>query len=848
MKSILLIVALLGAALASAQLEGWRFYPTSGYTSQAAAYYNGVIAYADSRNLYAVNSVTGLQMWGRWLSSSTFRNVWQRNGVFLVLSDKYFGAVTPQGVTQWNITSNGTSGWDYSMGLLFPNNNWIYAFVDGNIVKINAATGDLTTLQNYNTYAFASTLIGSNILLMSPSYATLYNTSTAGMTNTIFDKSYSYTFSSGIGMTIPTYMDMYFGTSSCTTLAMNASTGAVIWSQTNSNCGTVYGLMLTANATGSQIVMMNTDYIYVYDAVSGSLMSKFAPVSTTWGWRNWYYDQTKNWLWAADYNGNIMLINCATWTQVWAVAGPSNYNPSSWLYVNGTMYFTLSYTLYVLNATGSYRQLFTFSNTIYQAFVNPDLYGGTIVVRNTNGLVTVMPVSGPTQSWKLDSYIRTASTWGGAAYFTTSSMVTALGANGTQIWSTAVADTPSSSIPPVFSAGRVFVALSTYKFAVFNAYTGALITTIDPTSPTTGKSTCTSTDMTGSLTMTPVVDGSDVFFVAGTTAVWRIASDNTLYCAKADNSVTQPVSTSFGFVYATDSLAATYGFFKPTMTRAYKATAATDDMNRRLTPLYVDGDLYPGDNYGNLFCLGSNIGNKLWKVSLDGSSNDVDQTFTYQDYVYATQDNGKVYNFQPGYLLLTANHYKMNWVQPVPATTLSAPAISPDGVMIFTAYNGIFAVRHNGTSLWNWTSGITCDATMPASVYMGVVYAQCNSRVYLIDLYKGVVWLRTNTFSSSYYQNTAFINNTIFFFDSTTLSLISPGAAQLYTANQLPAPLPPRGLTPTELLERSKLWIAGLIAAIVVIVIIVLIVKKCSGGKKDTDYVAMQNPVNTGGV
>jgi hypothetical protein len=70
----------------------------------------------------------------------------------------------------------------------------------------------------------------------------------------------------------------------------------------------------------------------------------------------------------------------------------------------------------------------------------------------------------------------------------------------------------------------------------------------------------------------------------------------------------------------------------------------------------------------------------------------------------------------------------------------------------------------------------------------------------------------------------------------------------LYQPNQLPPSLNAAPSLVQEL-EQNKIWIAGLVAGFVVLIIIIAVaVKVCGGGKKDTDYVAMQNPVNQGGV
>jgi len=139
---------------------------------------------------------------------------------------------------------------------------------------------------------------------------------------------------------------------------------------------------------------------------------------------------------------------------------------------------------------------------------------------------------------------------------------------------------------------------------------------------------------------------------------------------------------------------------------------------------------------------------------------------------------------------------------------------------------------------------------------MGLLAVSSDPYIYVLDVYRGTVVYRLYQYSQNLY-NLDSINDTIVFNLYTSQGQSNRNFygftyyQQLYNSSNLP---PLLGAAPSnsllDLLEKNKLWIAGVVAGILVIIIIVLVAKKLSGGggKKDQDYVAMQQGVNTGGV
>jgi len=432
-------------------------------------------------------------------------------------------------------------------------------------------------------------------------------------------------------------------------------------------------------------------------------------------------------------------------------------------------------------------------------------------------------------------------------YFGQGQFISALAVNGTSLWNTTITNYPAQAVPPAFANGNVYFVDSLDKILVLSATNGTLIATVNYV-PTKGDTSCPTSGYSFSVTGL-VADGTDVFFTGRTQCVYRLDKTNVLWGVKATTSLLTPIfltppTTSSQFVYALDYYGYSWGFLKLTMSKVWTSSKSVSASSVNGAPLYIDGDLYIG-GVSNLYAVGSTAGTLLWTAYTGSGSSPV--PYSFYGYVYATTDYGNITCFELGYWLSASNGYKLVFSQLTSgSSTLGVPAISPDGIMVFAASTGVFAVRYNGTSLWNNTVATSCSKP---NVYQGVAYAFCNGQLTLYDLYRGTIWLRSPKFYSYTSLQIVYVNSSAYIVSGSTLYGISTGTNQLYAPNQLPAPLPPRKLSLLEQLEKNKLWIAGVVAGIVVIVIVVLVAKKLSGGaKKDTDYVAMQNPVNTGGV
>jgi len=832
--------------------EGWRFDPNTGYSSQQVLYSNGNAFVATTYNIYAVNTSNGWQKWNFTLYPNSLQTMQIKGDLLIWQTTAYLGAARlADGSQVWNISSNSTSSWSSSSAPLFASDTWMYAFAtsgsDFNMFKVNIQTGVHSlwaTETGSGSYQWPQ-LVNGNLLLINNNYLLLMN-----MTGTRAWRTYmSYSPSlevmpvvwNGIAL-YPSYSMMY---------AYNLTDGTKLWSTSTSGTGSgnYQTLALSWNSTkAANLLAVRGQYVFFLDPVTGNMGTVISnPQSNTFYSSAW--DASTNHLYVGDYWGYVANIDVTGQTLVWQIRLDSSTTP--YLMVrNGTVYASqYSYAYGINGTTGGVLTKYTSEYSITMVLWDMDDFGGALLVLQSYGRLTILMVNVGGAASSSFTFANTPDTpltpWGGAAYWAANSIVSAVAANGTSLWNTTVTDTNFyvwRNIAPVFANNNVYFAArpnsgSNDYVMVFNAYTGTYIKSVAIGTPTKGNcGTFSSLYIQGML-----VDGTDIFITASDYGVFKIDNTNTVTCGKTEYSTTTAPTTSTLLVYVSSGTVM-YAFAKFDMKNVWATKIDTVDIGSRNIPTFIDGDLYPGDNYGNLYCYGSSLGNKLWKAPIGGST--VQNTFGFYGYVYATNSNGQTFSFEEGYLLLAANHYKQRWMQNTPSNyDLGMPVISPDGIMVFTNSYGVYAMYYNGTSIWNMT-GYSCTAGR-TSIYMGVVYALCSGRVRLLDLYRGREWLRTQT-GIDYMVA---INNTVLAFQDYTLSTISTGTTMLYAASQLPPPLPAsRSLTPEELLEKNKLWIAGVVAAIVVIVIVVLVAKKLSGGKKDTDYVAMQNPVNTGGV
>ena len=189
------------------------------------------------------------------------------------------------------------------------------------------------------------------------------------------------------------------------------------------------------------------------------------------------------------------------------------------------------------------------------------------------------------------------------------------------------------------------------------------------------------------------------------------------------------------------------------------------------------------------------------------------------------------------------------------SVNLGVPVVAPFGLFVFANSNGILGVDWNGNLKFTITtdrSGAPLSCSAPTAIREGIAYVICNSQLQLVDVLRGQIWMSGPQFSS-YYTPTIVVDTSSelslgVFTVYRSIASANNLTQMLYQPNQLPASL---NAAPSALqeLEQNKIWIAGLVAGFVVLIIIIAVaVKVCGGGKKDTDYVAMQNPVNQGGV
>jgi hypothetical protein len=872
---LLMLVACAAVVLAApgSSFQGWTFDPDTISTSNQILYNNGYAYVATSYSIYCINATNGWQVWNASMGLYTFYYMQVKGSLLYFGNAQYIGARNlVSGALAWNISANTSSSWSQSNMPLWINDQWFYAFVSDTsatrIVKINGLTGAINDFYTCDyTYSYAQLVDGNILLINYYNMLMVNNSGTQAWKNSLSYSNYLMPVVAG---------DLIFTASSSYIYAYNKSNqGAQVWRTDSSFSGTPRFMTAVMNATGTNVILVSGSYIYNYDATHGGMNANQQLTN-----QNTLYvptfDATTNRLYVSDNWGRIGGINVVTMTWLFQnpTMGSQNDAPDVMQVWNGTVYVGMnSYYSTAITIDGATGNVLTSTRLGYnvRGFVwDPVDFGGALLVLQSYGRVTVLLSAKNATSagftFSAGSPDTPIATWNGVAYWGAGSQVFAVAANGSSIFNTTVTGSFGSwkSIAPVFANNNVYLiedSSSVENIWVFNAITGTQVTMIDMGTSVTGK--CEAPTYVD-FDYAPVVDKDSLFFSASASRIWMLKPDATatttggltLMCYTTTTTVNIQVTTSMLFVYGVDIGQTMYAISKLAWTKLWSSTPGTgaSDIEDRYTRTGIvygveSQDLYPIDYFGNVFCYAASAGNKLWRNSFDGSSNDMDLVYEYYGYIYAQNDNGKVGQYTEGYLLseITRGGVKKNFVQNLPGTSsLGYPTISPDGLLVWANYYGVFAMWYNGTSAWNNTMLGSCSSTNIAN-YMGVVYVKCSSTVYLLDLYSGRTWLKTQSSIDSF----APINNTVLMFSSGALTVQSTGNSMLYSAAQMAEqhpPLPPRKLSALDLLEKSKVWIAGVVVALVVIIVIVLVVKKCSGGgKKDTDYVAMQNPVNNGG-
>jgi hypothetical protein len=284
-----------------------------------------------------------------------------------------------------------------------------------------------------------------------------------------------------------------------------------------------------------------------------------------------------------------------------------------------------------------------------------------------------------------------------------------------------------------------------------------------------------------------------------------------------------------------------HSFTKVTMTELWSKSVCSGCSVNGAMYVEDDGNVYMTSGW-YLYAHGSLLGGQQFSLQLDGSAS---MPWQFYGSVYVTTSAGTLYCFEPGSYIFQSNKYKIKFQRTTNSSyDIGMPAISPDGMLFFASGSGVFMITYDGVGKFNITSAGSCSSPQ---VHDGVGYAICESGqiMKLYDIYRGKLWLTSDRGITQY----AFYNGSVFYttYGTKYVKEMSLGSLQLYAPGDLPKPLPERH---QSFLEKNKVWIALVIGGIVVIAVIVGVVKACGKGgqKPESDYVAMQTPVNTGGV
>jgi len=551
-------------------------------------------------------------------------------------------------------------------------------------------------------------------------------------------------------------------------------------------------------------------------------------------------------------------------------------------YFNGSSY--LDGALVQLDiASGAYTAFLptprSSSYTVSFIVFDPVSFGGSIVCvgeSNSAGvyLFNMLPNAGASVgTWLAQPIYGVPYVYAGKVYFVATNTIYCFGLlNGTLLWSQYVSGSSwsyafDSSVAPIVVGGLLYVqAYYDSRIYVFDYLNR--VTYFSVTIPSTITNCIGSISNPKAFVQDPYQATSPwVYFAGGsgycvvrfnavgssTTATWEAAKGNT-------NSVYNPPVVGSDYVWFTDY----YGY---TFSQRKSLFTSTLIVNNMKTSSALAGS-YPSPltwYSGTLFvtCTGQIVSYGATTL-IKQSSNilaSVDSTVApiiFNNQLFLTTVNGSFVSYgiaASGLSMALPLRFYFSPPASWGSVNLGVPVVAPFGLFVFANSNGILGVDWNGNLKFTITTdrsgaALSCDA--PTAIREGIAYVVCGGQLQMVDVLRGQIWMSGPQFYS--YNTPTIVVDT-----SSELSLgvftiyrsiVSANnlTQMLYQPNQLPPSLNAAPSLVQEL-EQNKIWIAGLVAGFVVLIIIIAVaVKVCGGGKKDTDYVAMQNPVNQGGV
>jgi outer membrane protein assembly factor BamB len=413
---------------------------------------------SDDNNTYALNAMTGTQVWNYTTGNSVYSSPAVANGTVYVGSedDKLYCLDAYTGASVWNYT---TGGWVDSSPAVA--NGIVYVGSD-----------------DWNVYAF-STPTDWWTMFHHDLNRTGYSTSTAPTTNqTLWNYA---TFGSVFSSPAVANGTVYVGSEDDNVTALNAATGAYIWSYNTTS--PVESSPAVAN--GIVYVGSDGDNVTALNAATGAYIWSYttgAPVESSPAVAN-------GMVYVGSNDTHVYALNAATGTQVWnyTTGGPVESSPA----VSGGIVYVGSDDDNVTaldETTGAY--IWSYNTTSPIGYSSPAVANGTVYVCSTSGGVfalnaSALPMSPTTRCiWNVyhgaSPWLDSPAVFGGVVYASGDGYTYALNAtnSGSLIWLYKTGD--SAGTGPTGGPGPI----SSCAVADGVVYIGGYVTTVVKGSPT----------------------------------------------------------------------------------------------------------------------------------------------------------------------------------------------------------------------------------------------------------------------------------------------------------------------------------------------------------------------------
>jgi outer membrane protein assembly factor BamB len=296
-------------------------YATGSYVTSSPAVVDGVVFVGSGdNNVYALNAMTGTQVWNYTTSSPVnWASPAVAGGVVYVGSNdgKVYALNATTGTKMWDYT---TSGAVYSSpavvgGVVYEGST------DGKVYALNATTGTQVWSYTTDSEVWSSPAVAGGVVYVGSNDGKVY-----ALNATTGTKMWDYTTSGAVYSSPAVDGGVVFvGSCNNNTYALNASTGAFIWSyKTNSY---VYSSPAVAAGkvyvgSGNIFEGLGNGKIYCLNASSGAFIWNY----TTGGWVSSSAAVAGGVVYVGSFDGKVYALDATTGAQVWS------YRTGGWVF------------------------------------------------------------------------------------------------------------------------------------------------------------------------------------------------------------------------------------------------------------------------------------------------------------------------------------------------------------------------------------------------------------------------------------------------------------------------------------------------------------------------------------